>query len=201
MPTTNPFDPGYYNTADLRQFGFKHVGENVKISKDTTIMGLHNISLANNIRIDGNVVIIASAGTLDLGSWIHIGAGCYIGCAGNIAMEDFSGLSQGVRIYSGTDDYSGLSLTNPTIPRKFLNTKIAPVYLKKHAIIGSGTVILPGVIIGEGSSVGALSLVTKSLDDWGVYFGCPVKKLKNRSKRLLGLEADFKKELNDASTT
>ena len=106
-------------------------------------------------------------------------------------MGDFSGLSQGVRIYSGTDDYSGQALTNPTVPHQYLNVHIAPVRLGRHVIIGSGSVILPGVTIGEGSAVGALSLVTKSLDDWGIYSGVPVKRLKSRSRKLLELENDL----------
>jgi galactoside O-acetyltransferase len=126
-----------------------------------------------------------------LGNYIHIGGGCYLGCAGGITLSDFAGLSQGVRIYSSTDNYTGDSLTNPTVPHKYLKTKIAPVVLGRHVIIGSGTVILPGVTIGEGSSVGALSLVSKSLDGWGVYFGAPAKRLKARSKDLLEMEKEL----------
>jgi acetyltransferase-like isoleucine patch superfamily enzyme len=191
----NPFNQGYYETDELRTFGFKSVGKNVKIAKNTTIIGLNNIELGNNIRIDGNVVIAAYAGSLILGNYIHIGGGCHLSCAGRIVLEDFSGLSQGVKIYSVTDDYSGHSLTNPTVPQKFLNVKIAPVVLKKHVIVGSGSVILPGVVVGEGSSIGALSLVTKSLDVWVIYFGTPARKLKARSKRLLQLENEL---LNEA---
>ncbi|HNA85757.1 MAG TPA: acyltransferase [Nitrospira sp.] len=187
----NPFDRGYYSSDELRTFGFYGVGENVKIAKNCTIIGLSNITIGSNVRIDGNVVIAAYSGALSLGSFIHIGEGCYLGCAGTIVMGDFSGLSQGVRIYSGTDDYSGQALTNPTVPHQYLNVHIAPVRLGRHVIIGSGSVILPGVTIGEGSAVGALSLVTKSLDDWGIYSGVPVKRLKSRSRKLLELENDL----------
>jgi acetyltransferase-like isoleucine patch superfamily enzyme len=184
----NPFNHGYYESEELRKFGFKSIGDNVKVAKNATIIGLNNISLGNNIRIDGNVVIVAYSGSLSLGNYIHIGGGCHLSCTGGVTLADFSGLSQGVRIYSGTDDYTGKSLTNPTIPQKYSKVKIAPVILGKHVIVGSGSVILPGVTIGDGSSVGALSLVTKSLDEWGVYFGSPVKKLKARSKDMLKLE-------------
>ena len=184
----NPFNQGYFETDELRHFGFKSVGTNVNIAKNATIIGLNNIVLGNNIRIDGGVVIAAYSGSLTLGNYIHIGGDCYLGCAGGITLDDFSGLSQGVRIYSGTDDYSGNSLTNPTVPHKYLNVKVAPVVLGRHVIVGSGSVILPGVTIGEGSAVGALSIVSKPLDEWGVYFGSPVKRLKSRSKRLLELE-------------
>jgi galactoside O-acetyltransferase len=182
------FNPGYFQSDELSEFGFKHVGKNVKIAKNCTIIGLNNIFLGNNIRIDSNVVISAFSGFLDLGDYIHIGGDCHLYCVGGITMSDFSGLSQGVKIYSGNDDYTGKTLTNPTIPPKFCNVKIAPVYIGKHAGLGSGSVVLPGVSIGTGSAVGALSLVTKSLDDWGVYFGSPVKRIKARSKDLLELE-------------
>ena len=55
-------------------------------------------------------------------------------------------------------------------------------------IIGTQSVILPDVTIGEGSSVGAMSLVNRSLEPWGVYFGVPARRLKERSKDLLELE-------------
>lgn len=196
----NPFNPGYFESEELRKFGFKTVGENVKIAKNATIIGLNNISLGDNIRIDANVVIAAYSGSLTLRNYIHIGGGCYLGCAGGITLGDFSGLSQGIRIYSGTDDYTGKSLTNPTVPNKYLKVKLAPVILGKHVIVGSGSVILPGVTIGDGSSVGALSLVTKSLDEWGVYFGIPAKKLKARSKDMLKLEDELMLERTRKST-
>lgn len=197
----NPFDQGYFESDELRKFGFKGVGNNVRIAKNATIIGLKNRSLESNIRIDGNVVIAAYTGSLMIGNYIHIGAGCYLGCAGGITLGDFSGLSQGVCIYSGTDDYSGKSLTNPTIPNKYLKVKIEPVILERHVIVGSGSVILPGITIGEGSSVGALSLVTKSLGEWGVYFGVPVKRLKERKKDLLNLEEELMLEMSVKITT
>lgn len=190
------FDPGYYTDSDLREAGFKYIGKNVSIAKNCTIIGLPNISIKDNVRIDGNCTIIAPGnGYVRLGSYIHIGSYCMLSAGDGIEMDDFCGLSQGVKIYSRTDDYSGNYLTNPTVPEKYTKITRGKVKLKKHVIIGSGSVILPRVTIGEGSSVGALSLVTKCLDDWGVYFGAPAKKLKRRSKNLLILEEALRKEL------
>lgn len=191
----NPFSPGYYNEEELASFGFQSVGTNVRVARNCTIIGLANISLGSNVRIDGGGAIIADGnGWLNIGSFVHVGGWCFLSAGDGIVMEDFSGLSQGVRIYSRTDDYSGEYLTNPTVPEKFTGITRGTVTLKKHVIIGSGTVILPKVTIGEGSSVGALSLVTKSLDPWGVFFGCPAKRLKDRSRRLLGLETELMEE-------
>ena len=186
-----PFDHGYYFSEQLREFGFGSVGDNVQIAKNCTIVGLPNIRIGNHVRIDDNVGIIAAKGFVSLGSYIHIGGGSYLAATGGITLSDFSAMSQGVRIYSITDDYSGAHLTNPTVPPKYLGLKIAPVTLGKHAIIGSGSVILPGCHLGEGVSVGALSLVTNSLEPWGVYLGAPARKLWARSKDLLALEKQF----------
>ncbi len=199
----NPFYKGYFKSEELLGMGFKSVGENVKIAKNCTIVGLDKISLGNNIQIDENVFIAANAGPLIIGDYVHIGGGSHLSCAGGITLSDFCGLSQGVRIYSATDDYTGFSLTNATVPEKFKNVKIAPVFLGKHVLIGSGCVIIPGVEIGIGSSVGALSLVNISLKEWGVYFGSPAKRIKARSQNLLELERQLlsEKKVNPECST
>jgi len=188
----NLFDPGYYDENELKNEGFRSLGTNVKIAKNCTILGLENMSIGDNVRIDGYCSIIAIGECeVRIGSFVHIGAYCLLIGGDGIEMRDFSGLSHGVRIYSRSDDYTGKSLTNPTVPEKFTNITRGRVLLERHVIIGSDTVVLPRVTIGEGSSVGALSLVTKDLASWGVYWGCPAKKLKNRSKKLLELENEL----------
>lgn len=192
----NPFNPGYFQESELRDMGFKAVGNNVQIAKTCMIVGLENIEIQDNVRIDSYCTIVAAgAGWLKLGSFIHLGAHCHLSAGDGIEMEDFSGLSQGVKIYSRTDDYSGRFLTGPTVPSKYTGGTAGTVTLREHVVVGAGTVILPRVTIGHGASVGALSLVTKSLDPWGVYFGSPAKKLKERSKRLLELQAELEQEL------
>jgi galactoside O-acetyltransferase len=108
--------------------------------------------------------------------------------AGRIEMADFSGLSSRVSVYSSNDDYSGATLTNPTIPKAFSGVVHAGVSLGKHVIIGSGSVILPGVVLQEGAAVGALSLVTRNCESFSVYLGVPAKKIKKRKRDLLDLE-------------
>lgn len=182
---SNPFDCGYYTEVDLVAFGFKSVGNNVLVDKSCSIFGISNIEIGDNVRIDGYCTLNAIGGYLKIGSYIHIGAYCFVGAGAGVLLGDFSGLSQGVKIYSKTDDYSGLSLTNPTVPECFTSVFCGEVILGRHVIVGSGSVILPGVSIGDGASIGALALVTKSLDGWGVFAGIPAKKIKMRSQELL----------------
>ena len=83
-------------------------------------------------------------------------------------------------------------MTSPMIPDEYKNLQKAPVYIGRHAIIGSGSVILPGSEIGEGCAVGSLSLIKNALDAWWIYAGIPAKKLKERSKGLLEKEKEWK---------
>lgn len=184
----------YLNEEELRNFGFKSIGKNVRISSDVRIYGEESISIGNNTRIDDFCILVGGKKGIAIGSNIHIAHQCIIVGNAGVVMNDFSGLSSRVSIYSATDDYSGESLTNPTVPLKYKKVKEMPVELGRHVIIGTNSTILPGVIIGEGSSVGANSLVTKSLSPWGVYGGIPAKFIKERSKNLLELEKEYLKE-------
>ncbi|RDD82676.1 acyltransferase [Dyella tabacisoli] len=185
----NPFLTEYMEEGELRSLGFKAVGKNVRIARNNTIAGLENIEIGDNVRIDPYCSIIATGtGWLKIGSYVHIAGYCLLSAGDGIQMDDFSGISQGVHVYSRTDDYTGEALTNPTVPSKYTKVRGGTVHLSRHVIIGSGSVILPQVTIGEGSSVGALSLVTRSLEPWGIYTGTPARKLKARSQKMLTIE-------------
>jgi acetyltransferase-like isoleucine patch superfamily enzyme len=192
----NPFYKGFFVSEELVTMGFRCVGKNVKIAKSCTIVGLENISIGCNVQIDENVFIAANKGSLDIGNHVHIGGGSHLNSTGGIKLADFCGLSQGVKIYSVSDDYTGESLTNVTVPEKYKKLTILPVNMERHVLIGTGSVVLPGVTIGMGSAVGALSLVTMSLDEWGVYFGTPAKRINARSKKMVEYEEKIKAEKN-----
>ncbi|WP_206521858.1 acyltransferase [Thermotoga sp. Ku-13t] len=173
--------------------GFKSVGKNVLISRKASIYRPELIEIGDNVRIDDFCIV---SGKIKLGSFIHIAAGCFLfaGEAG-ITMEDFSGLSARVCVYAVSDDYSGQYMTNPMVPMKFRNVISGHVLIKKHVIVGAGSIILPGVTIGTGAAVGSLSLVNKDVPDWTIVAGIPAKPLKERKKDLLELERQLYDEL------
>jgi len=179
--------------AMLREMGFAFIGEAVNIHPSVILIGTENISIGDRSRIDPHTILIATGG-IRIGKHVHIGAGCNLAGGGGIVMDDFSGLSQGVKIYSTSDDYSGESLTNPTVPPAYKKVLQAPVHVGRHAIIGSGAVILPGADIAEGCSVGALSLVRRPTEPWGIYAGTPARRLKERRRDLLALEERLLRE-------
>lgn len=175
----------------IQAMGFAAVGTNVQISDKASFYGVSRISLGSNVRIDDFCVLAAGIGGINIGSYVHIAVGSSLIGGGNITLNDFAGLSSRVSIYSSSDDYSGASLTNPTVPDEFKQVQHAPVHLGKHVIIGSGSVILPGITLEEGVAVGALSLVTKNCSAFGIYAGNPARRIKYRKRDLLELEQKF----------
>lgn len=175
----------------IETLGFFFVGENVQISDRASFYGASRITLNNNVRIDDFCVLAAGAGGIALGCYVHIAVGSSLIGAGKITLSDFSGISSRVSIYSSSDDYSGATMTNPTVPSEYTGVTHADVFLGKHVIVGSGSVILPGVTLEEGVAVGALSLVTKRCEAFGIYAGNPVRRIKERKRDLLELERRF----------
>jgi galactoside O-acetyltransferase len=186
----------FFSKKELKQFKFRSIGKNVFIKKNVGMFFIENISIGNNVRIDDNVIIVASNknSPVKIGNYIHIASNCYLAGSDGIDMMDFTTLAPGVLIFSGSDDYSGKKLTNPMVGNPYIGGKSGKVTLCKHVIIGAGSVVLPDVTIKQGSSVGALSLVNKDLNPWGVYSGIPAKKIKSRYKDVLKLEKKFLKK-------
>jgi acetyltransferase-like isoleucine patch superfamily enzyme len=58
-------------------------------------------------------------------------------------------------------------------------------------VIGTKATVLPGCILGEGSSILAHSLVIGKVDDFAIYSGNPAKFVKDRKKDLVHLEQKF----------
>lgn len=171
--------------------GFAAVGENVMISSLASFYNCANISIGSNVRIDDFCVLASGAGGIVIGSYIHIGVGSTLIGSGRITMSDFSGLSSRVSIYSSSDDYSGATMTNPMVPKEYTGVAHADVYLGRHVIVGSGSVILPGVTLEIGVAVGALSLVIKNCKEFGIYSGNPARRISDRKRDLLELEKRF----------
>jgi galactoside O-acetyltransferase len=180
------------------QLPFARRGADVTIWPLAKIIAPETISLGDSVIIDDFVFLMEGKRTM-IGSFIHIASFTSIAGGGEFVMEDFSGLSGGVRVYTGNEDYAGGCLTNPAVPPPYRLPQRSFVRMHKHSIVGANAVILPGVTIGEGAVVGANSLVTKDCQPWTVYFGSPAKPLKPRSnERILELEAQLRRELYDA---
>ncbi len=181
----------YYTEEELQNLGLKYLGKNVKISDKASIYNHDQIEIGDNSRIDDFCVV---SGKIKIGKNVHIAPFCLIaGGEKGIVFEDFSGLAYQVQVFTQSDDYSGRTLTNPTISSEYKKETKKEVIIKKHSIVGAGSIIMPGVILAEGTSVGAMSLIRKSTEEWSIYLGNPAKRIMSRKKDLLELEKEYLK--------
>jgi galactoside O-acetyltransferase len=185
----------FYSKEELLHLGFKAIGANVLISKKASFYGISRISIGNNVRIDDFCVLSTGKGGIHIGNFVHISIFVSLIGEGRITLEDYSGVSSKVSIYSSNDDYTGEFMSNPTVPSEFTGVVHADVKICKHVLIGSGSIILPGVTLKEGSVVSALSLVNKDCEEFYIYKGNPARKIIKRSRELLKLEKEFLKTL------
>jgi len=179
----------FLSQQQLESMGFRSLGKNVRISDKAAIYNPEQIEIGDHSRIDDFCVV---SGKVSIGRNVHIAVFCNVaGGSEGITFEDFSGLAYGCHVFSQSDDYTGRTLTNPTVPSQFKREFKKAVRLGRHCIVGTNSLIFPGVILAEGCSVGAMSMVTKSTEEWGVYSGIPARRLKDRKRDLLVLEQTY----------
>ena len=180
----------FYSESELGQLGFKQIGRNVLISRFARFYGISKISIGNNVRID-DFCVFSAGSEITIGNYIHIACYASLIGAGKIMLEDFTSVAARSTILSSCDDFSGAALVNPMIDDEFLNVLHAPVIMKKHSVIGVGTVILPGVTLNEGCAVGTMSLVKYDIPAYQIWVGNPARYIKDRLRNIQSLERDF----------
>ena len=156
----------YFISQSLLKKKFKKIGKNCKISNKASFIGEKNIIIGDNVRVDDFAVIVAYDGNITIGSDTHIGSLSYILGSGGVKIGKYCNISQGVKIYSKSNNYK----------KKKKTTYKAKVVISDNCIIGSNVVILPGSKLNENVRIGALTLVNKEIKSNRLYFG---KKTKN----------------------
>jgi len=176
----------FLSRDELLELGFKSVGSNVLLSSKASIYNPERIEIGNNVKIDDFCIL---SGNVKIGNNVHLATyNLLAGGINGIEMKDFSGLAYRCQVFTQSDDYTGELMTNPTVPEKYRLVDSKKVTIGRHCIIGTATTIFPGVNIADGCSVGAMSLVNKDTEEWGIYRGIPARRVGERSKKLLELE-------------
>lgn len=183
-----------YTKDELQAMGFAYVGEGVKVFKKSVLINCKNIYLGDGCQVDDFVHILASA-EVHVGKRVHIACFTSIAGGGEVRLGDYSGLSAGCRLVSGTEDFMGQGMTNPCVPLKYRSVSRSFINIGKHVILGTNTIVYPGITIAEGSATGAGAIVNKDLEPWGLYMGAPVKRINSRPfERILAFENELVSE-------
>ena len=175
--------------------GFHRAGRDVLIDEDVRILRPDLLSVGSHIRVDAGVIISGSHPVV-LGDHVHLSAGSKIFASGGpVEIQDFAGLSVDVKLFTASDDYTGGWMTNPTVPERFRSVTVGPVLLEEHALVGAGSVLLPGTTLRFGSAVGALSLVAGEVASGVVVLGSPARPVGRRdTERLRRLAEELRVE-------
>lgn len=102
---------------------------------------------------------------LSLGNTSSIGDRTHLYCLASIKVHDNAIIAQEAYLCTGTHDFS-----DPVRP-----LQTAPIEVGADCFVGCRAFILPGVIIGNGSIIGACSVVTRSVDSFVTVAGCPAR--------------------------
>jgi acetyltransferase-like isoleucine patch superfamily enzyme len=180
----------FLSELELLKMNFASLGSNVLISTRASIYNADQIAIGDNSRIDDFCLL---SGKIEIGRNVHFAAFSNVaGGVEGVSFGDFSGLAYGCQVFSQADDYHGETLNNPTVPEIYKTITRASVRISRHVVIGTNSIVFPGVTVAEGCSIGAMSLVNRDTEEWGIYVGIPARRIKDRSKSLLQLEIEYR---------
>lgn len=173
------------------------MGDDVQIYPRAHIVSPEVVSIGNSVIVDDFVFLVGGLETT-IGSFVHLASfSSYLG-RGRLVIEDFVSISSGARLYTGIDDFSGGSLVGPGVPEPYRQPTRSFLHVGKFALVGANTVVFPGVTLGEGCAIGALSLVNRDCEPWTIYGGVPARPIKERQRdRIVELEHQLRKDLFD----
>lgn len=110
-----------------------------------------------------------------IAAFVEIGRGVIIGK--NCKIEAFTFIPPGVEIEDNVFIGPHVCFTNDKNPKAQGKWEQKQTLIKRGASIGANSTILPGLIIGEGATLGAGSVLTKDLPPNETWVGNPAREL------------------------
>lgn len=162
----------FFNNARLIRLPFDIRNRSyIKIGRDfTTGFGCRLEAYPQDKKID-NVLFIGK--NVEINDYVHIAAGEKLIIGDNVLIASKVFISD---INHG--NYRGKNSDSPLLAPNSRKLFTKPIEIKDNVWIGEGVCIMPGVTIGIGCVIGALSVVTKSIPDYSIAVGSPAKVVK-----------------------
>lgn len=155
-------------------------GTDVYISTSAEIRRPELCRIGNHVAIDSFFYCTTQ---LTIGDYVHISPHVAVigGKTTGLTVEDFCFLSVGSRYVCGSELFFGDGLIGPLIPDEYKDTQdLRPIVLKRFSGALANSVILPGVVMAEGSVLGANSVLKTNTEPWTVYAGSPARPIRTR---------------------
>lgn len=185
--------------ANYYKSRLRHIGKNVKIGVGVRIINPQNVSLGNNVQIGDHCHLIASSkkgiildddaslkygvyldtetpqGYIEIGKQVYIGTGCCLHGHTGLEIGDFSLLAQNITITPWShrfDDPDEIIYNQKGFTEK--------VTIGRDCYLGMNVCVMYSGSIGDGSVIGAGSVVVKKIPPYSVAVGVPAKVIKKR---------------------
>jgi len=169
-----------HGSGKFKPKDFKTLGENVIFEPGVKVFYPQSIHIGNNVYIGhGTILNGYFKNEMTIGDNTWIGQNCFFHSAGGIKIGKAVGIGPGVMILTST--HMDNDLWKPIL---YHDLEFKEVIVEDGSDIGMGSIILPGVTVGEGSVVGAGSVVTEDVPPYYVVTGNPARILRQRGKRI-----------------
>lgn len=176
MPGYKPRIYRSHGTGVFNRKQFRHIGKNVIFERGVLVFHHENIAIGDNVYIGHNAILKGYyKNSMSIGDNTWIGQGCFLHSGGGLSIGKFVGIGPFVKIL--THYHKEESIEKPILLCEQIGQQVK---IADNCDIGIGSIILPGVRIGEGSIIGAGSVVTKNVEPFTVVVGNPARFLRKR---------------------
>lgn len=173
--------------ADIELMGnnvknkLKKCGTDVRIYPLAKLAFPHLIELGDYSRIRDFVFIFAGKG-VKIGQYTDMQPHSVIWGGGETIIGDRVSVGPGTVLLSAVYAHGeGLKMVDG-MPEGASNALYGKLVIQNDVYIGANCTLMPDIVIGEGSIIGAASFVNKDTEPWGIYVGSPARKISVRKK-------------------
>jgi acetyltransferase-like isoleucine patch superfamily enzyme len=168
-----------HGTGDFSPEDFASLGEGVVFERGVLVFHANTINIEDNVYIGHNTILKGYyKNTISIGANTWIGQDCFLHGAGGVEIGRSVGIGPKVSILTSSHRDNDVEL-----PILFHELVFKPVKICDGADVGVGSILLPGVIIGEGAVVGAGSVVTRDVPAFSIVAGNPARILRSRLEK------------------
>ncbi len=131
------------------------------------IVNAENLELGTNVEIDDFVLLNAGQGTY-IGDNSCLHAGSKVIGGGELYIGDNAVVTYNCVLVTGYPKFTSHMSTG--VPFEEKDRVQGTIRIEDEVFVGSGSVIMPGVTLGEGAVVGALSYVDEDVPPWTIRY-------------------------------
>jgi len=161
------------------------LGTDVVIDPNTQFTRPGLVTIGNHVAIDWGFYCTTA---LTVGDYVHISPHVAVigGARTSLTVQDFCFISVGARIICASERFMGAGLIGPLIPEEYKDEIISQaIVLERFSGVCANSVVMPGVVMAEGSILGANSFLKQSTEPWTIYAGSPARPIKTRASETM----------------